>query len=566
MNRTRSILVLALALTVLLEIGPTPAWSASQLNDGTWSALAGGAQPTLRREYAAVHDVLNHRYVVFAGRGVDNPGYTLLNEVWALSLSGTPTWTQLDVAGAPPGDRHSPQVGYDPARNRMLIFGGYGRHYPGQEYEYLNDVWELSLSGTPTWTELMPKGTPPSGRLAGVSAYDLLRQRFVGFGGVVGQPVDTWVLDLSGEPEWVPVETDGDSMPGPDSPPGGYGMTSIYDPVRDRMVVFGGSTSEAYYGTHNDTWELSLRPTRPRWRKLDPKGPLPLARRSLTSIFDPLRNRMIAFGGWDGNPDSDAFLNDTWALSLSPRNLQWTELTPQGDLPTVRDAMTAIYDPLGDRLVVFGGWSGLDYLGDTQFLSWGLLGRPAAVTASSDADPGVARLHWKVQDATGPLGAVYRRDATSPWTSIATIECDPSGAVLFEDHSITPGGRYGYMITVPSEQGQAFTGEAWVDVPTVTAVTPGAPLDFALNRVRPNPVVDRLVASFTLPDARPARLEILDLGGRRILSREVGGLGAGSHQLEIAEARDLSPGMYFLRLTQAGQSHATRVVVSGAGR
>ena len=25
----------------------------------------------------------------------------------------------------------------------------------------LNDVWELSLSGTPTWTQLAPAGSPP---------------------------------------------------------------------------------------------------------------------------------------------------------------------------------------------------------------------------------------------------------------------------------------------------------------------------------------------------------------------------------------------------------------------
>jgi hypothetical protein len=561
MPRTRSSWIAALALPALLGVWSLPASSAPQSADGAWSALdAGALAPHKRREYAAVYDVLNQRYVIFAGRYGDD-GYTLVNEVWALALTATPAWTPLNVAGSPPGDRHSPHWGYDPARNRMLIFGGYGRHHPGDEYAYLNDVWELSLGGTPTWTELLPSGTPPTGRLAGVSAYDLLRQRFVGFGGVVGLPVDTWVLDLSGEPEWSMVETDGDS------PPGGYGMTSIYDPVRDRMVVFGGSTSEDYYGTHNDTWELSLRPARPRWRKLDPQGPLPLARRSLTSIFDPLRYRMIVFGGWDGNPDTDAFLNDTWALSLSPLvSMQWTELSPEGVIPTVRDAMTAAYDPLGDRMVVYGGWSGLDYLGDTQFLSWGGVGRPASVTASSEEVPGAARVHWKVQDATGPLSAVYRRDAVTPWTSIATVESDASGAVSFEDHSVTPGGRYGYLITVPSERGQAFAGETWVDVAGAVGVEPGTTIALSLDRVRPNPVVDRLVASFTLPGSEPARFEVLDLAGRRIFSREVGGLGPGWHQLEIGTAGDFTAGLYFLRLTQSGQSRATRVVVGGAGR
>ena len=87
------------------------------------------------------------------------------------------------------------------------------------------------------------------------------------------------------------------------------------------------------------------------------------------------------------------------------------------------------------------------------------------------ADPGGARLEWSIQHAPGPYAAVYRRQPGTPWSSIATLDADASGAVSFEDHSVMPGGRYGYMITVPSEQGQAFIGEAWVDVPSLTGVT-----------------------------------------------------------------------------------------------
>jgi len=83
---------------------------------------------------------------------------------------------------------------------------------PRGAYEYLNDIWQLSLDGTPAWTELTPTGTPPTGRLAGVAAYDVYRQRFVGFGGTLNVPVDTWQLDLSGDtPAWSTVETDSTS-------------------------------------------------------------------------------------------------------------------------------------------------------------------------------------------------------------------------------------------------------------------------------------------------------------------------------------------------------------------
>ena len=51
--------------------------------------------------------------------------------------------------------------------------------------------------------------------------------------------------------------------------------------------------------------------------------------------------------------------------------------------PTRRDAMAAVYDPAGDRMVVFGGWSGERMLDDTWFLSWGGTGRVASMTWAS---------------------------------------------------------------------------------------------------------------------------------------------------------------------------------------
>ncbi len=555
--RAWNLAVLLLAALTLCAV--EPAWSASQVQDGTWSALSGGSAPSARREYAAIYDLVNQRYLLFAGLYRDlNGAYVEFNEVWALSLGPTPAWSHVVIPGPIPGGRHSPQWGYDPARNRLLVFGGYGSHYPGDPYAYLNDVWQLSLDGAPAWTELVPSGTPPSGRLAGVAAYDLFRQRFVGFGGTIGLPVDTWQLDLSGDPAWSSVPTDGVS------PNGGYGMTSIYEPVRDRMLIFGGSTSDAYFGSHNDVWELNLHSVVPTWHKLAPLGPLPAGRRTGASIYDPLRGRMILFGGWDAQSDDlSSFLHDTWALSLAGQP-QWTQLTPGGTLPVGRDAMAAAHDPIGDRMVVYGGWSGQQMLSDTWFLNWGGQPQAASATPSSEADPGAARVQWTTQDATSSYGAVYRSEDGGQWTSIATVESDASGMVAFEDRGVQSGRRYGYLLAVPSERGCEFTGLVWVDVPSVTAVDPLSTAAFALDRVRPNPVVGRFTVSFVLPNADAARLEILDVAGRRILSQEVGSLGAGSHVLEMGRPQDVRPGLYLLRLSQAGHSLTKRLVIGGS--
>ena len=37
------------------------------------------------------------------------------------------------------------------------------------------------------------------------------------------------------------------------------------------------------------------------------------------------------------------------------------------------------------------------------------------------------------------------------------------------------------------------------------------------------------------------------------------------HQLDLGDARDYAPGMFFLRLTQAGRTLSRRVVIAGHG-
>jgi hypothetical protein len=58
-----------------------------------------------------------------------------------------------------------------------------------------------------------------------------------------------------------------------------------------------------------------------------------------------------------------------------------------------------------------------------------------------------------------------------------------------------------------------------------------------------------------------AKLELLDVGGRRIASRDVGPLGAGRHVVEWAAERRLPPGRYVLRLTQGANTRTMPVTV-----
>lgn len=556
MSRTRA---LAIGSLVVLSFALPGAVGAD--SNGTWSALQGTAAPEPRREYAAVYDASNHQYVIFGGAtwGAPNPS-SLLSQAWALSLDGTPAWNLINAVG--PGERHSPQWGYDPARKRLIVFGGYGHHYPGTEDAYLDDVWELSLDGTPTWTELLPTGPHPTGRLAGASIYDPLRQRFIVYGGTVGASMDTWQLDVSGDDAVWSI------LPTADTPPvAGYGMTSIYDAKRDRMLMFGGSTSDGYYGVTDQVWELTLSGV-PNWSKVlgadSTSGDTtaltgPCARRTLASIYDPRRDRMVIFGGWDSQSNNlDSFLGDTWALSLDPP--AWTQLDPAGSAPVGRDAMAAVYDSENDRMVVYGGWSGATFLDDTWFLNWNEAGALPVASASVSADPDAASVSWSVANGIGTRTGVFRRQAGTEWSYVATVDRNGAGGASYVDHDVTPGQSYSYLLVVPSQRGEQPAGQVSVTVPT--GVTPVPAIALAV-RPSANPVSGALGVSLALPNGDAARLALYDVSGRQVRTREVGSLGAGNHQVQLARKGELAPGLYFLQLTQSGRTVRTRVAIVG---
>lgn len=93
------------------------------------------------------------------------------------------------------------------------------------------------------------------------------------------------------------------------------------------------------------------------------------------------------------------------------------------------------------------------------------------------------------------------------------------------------------------------------------SINPGA-MTLAIHGATPNPVADGpLRVEFTLRDGSPARLELLDVAGRMLASRQVGTLGAGRHAVDFSDARALPPGVYFVRVTQNGHEARTRAAV-----
>ena len=149
---------------------------------------------------------------------------------------------------------------------------------------------------------------------------------------------------------------------------------SAYDPVSNRLIVFGGAapvpgiclgfcpaTSDVFVLT-NANGLGGLRD----WIQLAPTGGPPPERFSPVVGYDSVSNRLIVSGGLgpvDPNTNT-AFRTDTWVLTNANGlggSPEWIEPgEPGSDLAPPRVWSGSAYDPATNRLIVFGGKDGTD--------------------------------------------------------------------------------------------------------------------------------------------------------------------------------------------------------------
>jgi len=87
------------------------------------------------------------------------------------------------------------------------------------------------------------------------------------------------------------------------------------------------------------------------------------------------------------------------------------------------------------------------------------------------------------------------------------------------------------------------------------------PVTFAIGPLANPSFGARLMVRFSLASSTAARLELLDVSGRRAAVREVGSLGPGHHQVALGEDRPLPSGLYFVRLSQGAKVAVARVAI-----
>lgn len=310
------------------------------------------------------------------------------NDVWAYYVD-TDEWVELHPTGTPPIPCRNHSAAYDPINQRMIVSQGVAAVTPPtSDYFY-----QLSLvEGSETWLPASPtSGTfpVPDDVLAGRDFYysaslesliyadDLAVHLWNMRTGAATSAVTATAFDLGqfhagavdeatsslytfgGGPSadvwrFTPTTATLVATTG-DVPPDKYLIRSAIDPVRRKMIFFGGNSFPTFEGGdyRDHTYELDL--DTHVWEEVEAASP-PSARGQYAAVFDPVESNMYLFGGlFRVGPDFENVItyNELWVYNSPTQS--WHKELPTTPGPDIRRMPAAVFDALNRRIVVFGG-------------------------------------------------------------------------------------------------------------------------------------------------------------------------------------------------------------------
>ena len=322
--------------------------------DPGWVEVPPRLEPEPRYAHMGAYDPDADRLVVVGGMN-GQIGGTELSDVWvhtAASAEGQGEWQRLTPAGVGPGRIAQMASVYDPASDRLMLFGGTSGPYFKQDYFILEDA--VAVGGAPLWRKPTISGTPPSERHGSTLVFDAPNDRVVLFGGrehTHRSLADVWVLSEAtapgGRPAWQQLNATG-------GPPAGRDQHRAVLHDNGRMIVFGGFTTASGVPWFDDVWVLrdaNGLAGQPVWVSPMPRNGPPMGRFSHQVAYDVMRDRMTVHGGFLLGSTDMWFLDDASGAAATPTWMPASATSP----PVATSYCTGDYDPDSDRLVCFGG-------------------------------------------------------------------------------------------------------------------------------------------------------------------------------------------------------------------
>ncbi len=528
------------------------AWLSPARAEYSHVQLATSGDPSSFSNHSAIHDPVGDRIIVFGGADELCSPHSRLA---ALDLS-TNAWTTLAPAGPTPPARSRHQAVYDSQLHRMIVYGG-----DGAAFGLLADLWALTLSDLPTWSEIVPVNVGPGTRWLPSLMLDPIRNRLILHGGDDGN--DTWVLPLSGTPEWVELATAGEQ------PPARRGHAAFYDAALDRMIVVGG-----YGHSIADSYALDLASM--TWARIETarSAPIPPLQWWAPWAFDASRRRLVS---WSPSPVPYQGM-EAHVLDLSGDPVCYVE---PADSPAYHgdNGWSLTWDPVRDRILVHGGDSfhhGCSISPITSALEWTVgaagfdLSAPGGIEWNGESTQEIV---YVAHNSTSDLLAL-------DWTleSDETVFALPVlGSVIVAAQAtvgipVTFGilgplpkfSRLTFRSHPPGEPGmeEICTHEFWSTFPT--SVPGPTESSFDVSPARPNPGRGAVSWTVTLDSPERVSLAILDIGGREVWRSPETDHPRGSVVMTWSGATRwgalAAPGIYYARIQSSSGAVVRRFV------
>ena len=250
--------------------------------------LAWEGEPQGREYFSWWSDDSSDRLFLYGGFVYEPAQFTPNQDLFALDLTRR-TWSQVDLVG-----ENLPLPGHRVVRHEGITwaFGGATVDEQGLTTRPALGTFE-GTGDAMTFLPLDADGMP--GSYTGFVFFDPVRQALTSVCGAdtVSLGVHCKVHRRGDDGGWTEVVITGAE------PPGRYGFHAAYDPLHDRVVVFGGQVGPANLDIGGDTWALELAAEGgPRWTELfvddDTAAP---ARRNGAYVYDPINHALLVWGG-----------------------------------------------------------------------------------------------------------------------------------------------------------------------------------------------------------------------------------------------------------------------------
>jgi hypothetical protein len=258
------------------------------------------------------------------------------------------------------------------------------------------------------------------------------------------------------------------------------------------------------------------------------------------------------------------------------------------------------------RRPVGGTWDFIDVQGDDSSPTWSMV-----IPTTADAVPGNANLHeFRVEGYTFGYDVLNAIATGSSVDNLAppapTLSAQRNGSSVNLAWNATAGDIQNYDIYRANFSGFPLTAqyliatsaspshvdmgvpqsalyyvvrardihanvgppsnEASLPTPTGIGDTPSLPKALTLLPNSPNPFGSSTELHVGLPKASDVRVEVYDVAGRRVLTRDLGRLAAGWRNVRFdgrdESGRALPGGVYFYRVTAGSETHTRKMVIA----